>query len=132
MVAAKAVYLREGLDREAKLFFVSMAANSVAQEAPQAAQESGRGRMAEIDQKIEDIRTREGLTDDDDWTIGEGPVEYRELVAEYEQLSGNINDTVFASVLRRYGLSEYADMFENDRSTFDQIRERGRRRFLEM
>lgn len=41
-----------------------------------------------------------------------------------------IKDTIFAFALRRYKMDEHADLFENDRVTFEIQREIGRRAFF--
>jgi hypothetical protein len=49
---------------------------------------------------------------------------------EFEQLLERIYDTVFLSVLRRYHLEYYADLFERDRVEFEMQREIGRRAIM--
>jgi hypothetical protein len=56
---------------------------------------------------------------------GEGPEDYRKLSDQYEVVLERIADTVFSFVLRRYHLSEHADLFERDRTAFEIQREIG-------
>jgi hypothetical protein len=129
MVRAKALRSLDGVSEEMKFQFIHMAADHVAEEAVRVAHEQGQ--IAALGERMRGIEEREGLKDGEYWPLGEGPEDYQTLVAESDTLYRNVRDTVLASVLRRYGLDDVADLFENHRTRFDATVERGRRMIFE-
>ncbi len=79
--------------------------------------------LASINAQIDEIRLREGLDEDEDWGIGEGPEDWKELNGQYEQ----ILDMKFEETLREFGFNDIADLYHDDRGTYDLRREEGRR-----
>lgn len=111
---------------EVKTFYAAFAAGHVAQDAEiiAADQES----CARISAQMHEIRQREGLTEGQSWELSqEGPDDYRRLDDEFGEVLSRVADTVIPFVLRRYGLNEAADLFEQDRAEFEIQREIGRR-----
>jgi hypothetical protein len=125
MVRAKVYHSRTEIQEDHKLFFASLVAEDIADDAVSVAYESGR--LAELARRMDEIQKREGLQDDEFWPIGEGPDDYQELSDESEELLDKVRDTVFTLLLRRYGLNGIADLYETDRVRFDELRERGRK-----
>jgi hypothetical protein len=130
MARAKVIRSQEAIPEEQKVFFAALAAEHIAEEAVGIA--GDKGRLAELSRLLEEIRIREGLDDDDFWQIGEGPEDHEELEREWEKLAEKVRDTITAYTFRRYRLNDIADLYENDRTQFDALRERGRKRVHEM
>src|SRR5262245_33637555 len=61
MVRANVIHSREDVAEEYRLFYVSMAATGIAEEAVMAAHETGR--LAELGRSMNEIEKREGLQD---------------------------------------------------------------------
>lgn len=78
--------------------------------------------LASINAQIDEIRLREGLDEDEDWGIGEGPEDWNELNNQYEK----ILDMKFEETLREFGLNDIANLYRDDRETYDARREEGR------
>ena len=83
--------------------------------------------LADIEARIDAIRQREGLNDDEDWLIGQGPEDWKELNEQYSQ----VLDVKFEEALREYGLNDIADLYHKDRKEYDARREQGRRLVFE-
>lgn len=72
--------------------------------------------LEKISEKMEKVRKKHGLADDEYWPRGEGPEEYEALNAEMEAVS----DKITADVFRSYNEDEMADLFLNDREEYDR------------
>ena len=83
--------------------------------------------LAGIAARMDAIRHREGLNDDEFWSIGQGPGDWQELEDQYSQ----IVDTKFEDALREYGLDDIANLYRMDRESYDARREEGRRLAIE-
>lgn len=103
LVRAKVLLSRENTPEEYTLFFATMAANSIAEEAVSVALKNGR--LAELGHRMDEIQMRVGLEDDECWLVGEGPDDYQVVSNESEELYEKVHDTVFTTVLRRYRLN---------------------------
>ena len=57
------------------------------------------------------------------WAIGEGPEDWEKLSNQYSQVLG----TKFEEVLREYRFDDIADLYRDDRESYDARREQGRR-----
>lgn len=79
--------------------------------------------LCDIKAGIDAIRKREGLDDDEDWPLGEGPEDRDELEQQYSE----VLERKFEETLREFGLHEIADLYHLDREAFDARREQGRR-----
>lgn len=110
---------------EFKVFYAGFGAGHVTQDVEMVAHD--KGRLAELSQKMEEFRKREGLSADEFWYRGGGPNDYESLEEEYGQISGRIADTVFVHTLKRYRIIELADLYESDPREFEIQREIGRR-----
>lgn len=80
-----------------------------------------------VQEAMEAIERREGLQRGHYWARGDEPEDYRALNDEYER----IHDARLVEVMREFGESELADLFANDRSAYDALREAGRRSVFE-
>ena len=78
--------------------------------------------LGEINAGMEAIRKREGLDDDEYWPIGEGPDDLEKLEQQYEK----VTERKFEETLREYGLDDIADLYCQDRKSYDAQREQGR------
>jgi hypothetical protein len=110
---------------ELKTFHAAFAAEHVVEDAEMVA--GDRDTCAELASRLNAIRGREGLTDDEFWSRREGPQDYRELNDKLEGILDSVMETVFIFVMRRYHMDEQADLFERNREEFDIQREIGRR-----
>lgn len=125
MIRGKALQSMDTLHEDHKFIFAVMPAEEIAEEAVSVAHQ--RGRLAELGRRMEEIQIREGLQDDEFWPIGEGPEDYQALSEESEGLYESVHASVFTTILRRYRLKHIADLFENDRASFDARANRGRK-----
>jgi len=78
--------------------------------------------LAKIKSRMDAIRKREELNDDEFWRIGQGPEDWEELNEQYSQ----VLNVKFEEALREYGLSNIADLYHKDRKEYDARREQGR------
>jgi hypothetical protein len=81
--------------------------------------------LREIDDRLEAIRTAHGLGEDDYWSPGEVPPEYRDVSEEYERAS----EDLFIQVLEAHGEHDMATLYRNDNETYEQRDEAGREYF---
>lgn len=125
MVQAYALCQRDGVPPEVKTFYAAFGAGGIVQDAESAA--ADKDTLARLSSEMEVIRRREGLSEDEFWMRNEGPADYEKLEDQYGQVLEKIEDTVFTFALRRYHLDEQANLFEQDRLTFEMHREIGRR-----
>ena len=79
--------------------------------------------LDDINARMNAIRKREGLDDDEDWPIGQVPEDWEDLEEKYSQ----VLDAKFEETLREYGLVDMANLYSQDRETYDARREEGRR-----
>jgi hypothetical protein len=76
---------------------------------------------------MEELCRRE-ITSEDEWsTEDDAPAGYFEIRDNVDEKLAKIDDTMFVFVLRRYGFTEQADLFERDPMAIDIAREIGRR-----
>jgi len=73
--------------------------------------------------RLDAIKKRYGLADEEEWPLGEAPPECEALLAEWDRAA----DQVIADTFRRFGEHEMADLFLGDRAEFDRRYEEGRR-----
>jgi len=125
MVQAHKLCQGDKLPPEIKTFYAAISADRIASEAVTVAMD--KGELAELSASIDAVRRREGLTGDEEWRLGEGPADYRQLEAKAGRVIDRITDTIFAYMLRRYRLEEHAELFERDRVAFEIQREVGHR-----
>ena len=88
------------------------------------------GLYAELDvivEKLDAIRQREGLNDDQFWRIGQGPEDWEDLDHQYEE----VLEARFEEALREFGFDNIADLYHTDRKSYDALREKGRRLVFE-
>ncbi len=114
---------------EVAAFHAILPAEQIAEAAGSVALE--KGKLREISQNIDAIRTREGLEENEFWPIGHGPLDYQDQESQFEHQFDKIFDTVIVFVLNRYGLHELANLFDQDRTQFEIKREIGRRVFTD-
>ena len=107
------------------LFHAVWAAEDIVNDAAMNALE--KGQIGELMRRMKEIEQREGLKENDYWSIGEGPPEYQAANAQSDVLLEKIDEAVMPCVLRRYRFGAVADMYENNRMEFDVMREVGRR-----
>ena len=79
--------------------------------------------LDDINARMDAIRRREGLDDDEYWPIGQGPADWENLEEKYSQ----VLDTKFEETLREYKLNDMAELYLQDREAYDALREKGRR-----
>ncbi len=79
--------------------------------------------LDDISARINTIREREGLDDDEPRPIGQGPEDWEDLEEQYSQ----ILDAKFEETLREYELVDMAELYRQDREAYDALREKGRR-----
>ena len=79
--------------------------------------------LAGIAARMDAIRQREGLKDDEFWPIGQGPDDWEELTEQHS----HVLDRKFEEALREYGFDDIADLYRVDRKSYDARREQGRR-----
>lgn len=72
---------------------------------------------------MDSIRKQYGVSDDEDWRTGTGPLEYRKLDREYNR----VLERNEAAALSEFGFPEFADLLEEDRKKFRALFERGAR-----
>ena len=126
IVQAAVVFKNEHVQPELKTFYVVKGAGSVVQLVEETA--DNKGSLAVLRNQMEAIERREGLPPGECWVWRhEGPDDYRALEDQCDQILERIEHTVYPSVLRRYGLTELADLYERDFATFDIQREIGSR-----
>jgi hypothetical protein len=133
MLLAHAFSCQPGVTPEQALYRVAFSCTDIENTAFVLAAE--KGRLAEIQDRMDKISRREGLTLDQYWPRGEGPADYQEALKEFEELGSQVSDTFFASLLRRYHFFEFATLFEEDRMRYDvmhYVGERLCRKGLEM
>ena len=83
--------------------------------------------LGDISARIDAIRKREGLDEDEDWFIGQGPEDWKELNEQYSQ----VLNAKFEETLCEYGLVDMANLYRQDRKAYDARREEGRRLVFE-
>lgn len=128
MILAYALCSQSNVLPEVKTLYAAMGAGQVMQDAE--FQAYTKGRLNEIAQRMEDIRKRDGLLDEEIWHHNTPPEDYIALDKEHDELSESITDTIFVYTLQQYRLKDQAELFENDRRTFEINREVGRRLLL--
>ena len=74
-----------------------------------------------VNAKIEAVKTAHGLAEDDHWPVGQGPDEYKELMAEWQV----IHDRIMYEAFRDCGEIEMGEMYLNRREQFDRLVEAG-------
>ncbi len=88
------------------------------------------GLYAELEvivEKMDTIRQREGLNDDQFWPIGQGPEDWEDLEHQYTE----VLEARFEEALREFGFDNIADLYHTDRKSYDARREMGRRLLIE-
>lgn len=113
------------VESEFKTFYASFGAGEVVQNAEEAA--FNKGKLAELSRKMEEIRKREGLADEEYWYRHQGPADYQALEMESDDIAEKVTETIFVHVLRRYSLGEQADLYEKNRVQYEILRETGSR-----
>jgi hypothetical protein len=125
ILLAHAFASRQDVPVEQALYQVAFACTDIQNMAFVLAAE--KGRLAELQDRMDKISRREGLSLDQFWPPGEGPADYEEARKEFAQLGAKVWDTFFASLLRRYHFFEFATLFEEDRMRFDVMHYVGER-----
>lgn len=126
MIQAHEFCRRDTIAPEVQTFYAAFGAGHIAQDAEMVA--ADRDSCAELSARMDAIRRREGLADDEFWEMRhEGPQDYRDLSEKFGQMLERVADTIFVFVLRRYHLNAQADLHERDRVAFEVQREIGRR-----
>jgi hypothetical protein len=82
--------------------------------------------LLDLEDQMEEIRMKEGLGEDEDWLVGEGPDNYEELRRKYEDSIELMHTAILVRICNRYGFDDLAKLYENDRMTYDVMREVGR------
>lgn len=75
-----------------------------------------------ISQKMKEIEREYGLSEDQYWTLDEGPDEWQKLNQEYNE----ILDKKLLKVYREFDLSEIADLIENHNEEYERLYEEGK------
>jgi hypothetical protein len=125
ILLAYAFSQRPGVPVEQALYQAAFACTDVLNCAIEIA--ANQGRLAELQDRIDSISQREGLSLDEHWPPGEGPADYQEALRESYRLADQVEDTLFAALLRRYHFLEFAALFEEDRLRFEVMRYVGER-----
>ena len=126
MVQAVVVFKNDHVQPELKVFYAVKGAGSVVQLVEESA--DTKGSLGELKTQMDAIELREGLEPGESWIYRtEGPDDYRALEDQRDQIFERIEHTVYPAVLHRYGLTEFADLYERDFATFDIQREIGSR-----
>jgi hypothetical protein len=110
------------------LFFLKMATLDIVNDVGDMAMDAGR--IGELTRQMMEIERREGLKENDYWSIGEGPADYQAAGAESEVLQTRVEETVFLHVLRRYRFNAAAELYEKNPMEFEVMHEAGRRRVM--
>lgn len=76
-----------------------------------------------INAKLDTIKKREGLTEDESWYADEGPEDWKELNRQWERRS----DEIEVELMRSFGEGELADLYLNNQAEFMRLHEAGRR-----
>ncbi len=79
--------------------------------------------VLKIQERIDGLNRKLGLSTDKYWPKGDELKEYRKLNKEYDALL----DSLFIQALREFGLKELAVLNEQNPKEFESLRERGRR-----
>jgi len=124
MVRANVVNKMNTVAEALRLFCVALATNDIATHAVFAAEKVGR--LAELSRMMDEIEEREGMGEDEYWLMGAGPADYQPLSKESDELYDLIFDTAYVTALRRYDLDAVAKLYEDDRTTHDELYEQGR------
>ena len=122
MVQAPLHWRQKNVSDEWRLYSAVYGVIPIVQEAICAAEKQGR--FGELSRRLKEIEAREGLKWNESWGPGEGPVDYQQIVKEYDELYNGIAATVFAAVLCRYQLEDLAGILEDDSERFSQMMNR--------
>lgn len=76
--------------------------------------------------KLDAVREKHGLSEDEYWPSGEGPEEFERLNNEYDRMI----DEIIVATFGEYGEPELGTMYRHDRQRFYHLREKGRQRFF--
>jgi len=126
MVQAAVTFKNKHVQPELTTFYAVMGAGRVVQLVEDAA--DSKDILGELKAQMEAIERREGLQPGEFWVFrDEGPDDYRALEDKRDEILERIENTIYPAVLRRYGLTELADLYERDFATFDIQREIGSR-----
>jgi len=106
-------------------FFVAFALLEIA-ESPDYHPEKDDPALRAIGDKIRAAEAAHGLAEDEFWMAGEAPDDVEALRAEWDAAFDRRTATVF----RSHGEDDMADLFLNDRLTFDRRYDRGRQSFF--
>lgn len=79
--------------------------------------------LADVSAAIREIERAHGLSDDEYWSIGEGPAEWEVLCKTHDELTAR----EFIRELQTFGLKVEAELREREPKQFDRRRELGRR-----
>ena len=121
-IIARSEYIHE----DVALFTALNAAEKVAENAISTSY-GKEGRLKEISDEIDKIQAREGLDEEEYWPRGEGPDDYKKLIAESDVLHENIRSTMLDHILRKYRFSEIAELLTKSPIEAIARREAGRR-----
>jgi hypothetical protein len=115
--------------KELRLYMAAVAADQVGGLAVEAALATPGHHLAAINGRIEAIRAREGLADDEVFGDDE-PLDHQQAMAEFNQTCEAIHDDATAAVLRRYGMGAVGKLYRTNRERYDELLEQGRRRLF--
>jgi hypothetical protein len=125
LLQGHAAWLYSCLSRDLLLYTKTLPAHQIAEMACTVACQSGR--LASLTSLMVGYENEEGLEEGEVWSLGNGPQEYQDAAREGEELLGDITDTVFVEVLKRYRFYEALEMIEKNRSEYEIRYEVGRR-----
>jgi hypothetical protein len=81
--------------------------------------------MMRIEEEIERVKRQHGLGEDDDWYVHEGPPEWQELTAAWDQR----DDELRVATLRALGHGELAELRERDLEEYQSRSDAGHSEF---
>jgi len=79
--------------------------------------------LRRIEEEMDVLKRKYHLKPDEYWPVGHAPKDYQRLNEQYSA----VLEKDLIKTLREFGLSDLADLRENDPNEFDRLCERGRR-----
>ena len=119
---AEALYASRRISRQEYVFFASAPVEQV-HEARWLMDKLSDDGLRKIRKKMDVLKKKYGLKQGEYWSRGGAPKDYQRLNDQYEATL----EKGLIKTLREFGISDLADLRENNPVEFDRLRERGRR-----
>lgn len=120
---ARTMFMARRISEQEYVFLAAIAAEQIHDSR---IQDRAYPELEDVERRIDLIRQRHGLTDDQYWSAGDGPREYRDLCGAYD----SICQRRFVETLNEFDLHDIASLVQSDPNEFERRRERGRRAFF--